>query len=112
MILRAVYLDMHIDDIIFGISALSLGTVVAFTHGGTQPLFPHEAPAAVPPTHEVVSTIEQTSITPAITDSVQQVPATDTAASQPPMAQPLGEPEDSPLLDSRERDQDREEFDD
>jgi hypothetical protein len=38
-------LPLYVDDIIFGISALSVGTVLALTHGGSEPLMKHATEA-------------------------------------------------------------------
>lgn len=80
-------LPLRIDDIIFGISALTLTGAVAFTHGGTRNF--SEAPAATstPAVHVAAST-EDTLPTPPTIDTSARVspstaPTTDVAAPLP-----------------------------
>lgn len=103
---------MQIDDIIFGISALSLGTVVAFTHGGTQPIFPHEAPPAM----QIQEAIEPLSQAIPAASSQEIAPVRSAESSSIPGATTLSpvsvsETDDHPIRESEDRDSEREEDD-
>lgn len=112
-------MPFRIDDIVFGISAVALGSAVAVTHGGTQPLFePHPAippvnvqavVGSVPPVTNVPDTVR-----PAIVGSVVQPESAEETPVVPVVAAPLPltAPADGVSRHREEHEREREDYDD
>lgn len=104
-------MPFRIDDIVFGISALALGSAVAATQGGTHPLFetqPIQLQAAVQevqvspvPTESVQPEPvgQEATVTPAVSDAQAVGPAT--TQEQPAIVPP-------PIRQSRSEERERE----
>lgn len=102
-------LPFRIDDIIFGISAASVGTVLALTHGGTEPLMrPTPEVGADAATHAAAIVADP----PAPASVVEVAPATPPEIAPSDEIRAVAPLEDGPRLPEADHEREDEEFDD